>query len=140
VNAFDASAGFVLTTFSAPVDGSYLLRFPAPATPREVNLELTCQLSDGRCTSELEPGEACAQTSACAPGLLCAPSDGACAGGQAGGTCVIPGDDLACEGLPPAPVCGCDGITYGNECLAVAQGVGMRAIGPCLALASSPPP
>jgi hypothetical protein len=131
VNAFDVESGFVLTTFSAPSDGKFLVHFPAPASPRDVSLQMNCERTTGRCTSELQPGELCYEQTSCSPGLLCAPNDGACSAIWWGGQCVIPDDDTACAGLPSSPVCGCNGITYGNECLAVASGSGMRTSGAC---------
>ena len=92
---------------------------------------MTCDRTSGRCTASLQPGERCFEQTACTSGLACAPNDGACTPIWYGGQCVVPGDDTACEGLPPAPVCGCDGVSYGNECLAVASGSGMRTNGAC---------
>lgn len=137
-NAFDTDSGFVLTSFYAPSDNTFMLHFPAPALPRDVNLRMDCDRTTGRCTAELQPGEVCYEEAACSPGLACAPSDGACDPIWWGGTCVVPGDDTACEGLPSAPVCGCDGTTYGNPCLAVASGSGMKKSGACSA--ATPPP
>ncbi len=131
INAFDDSSGFVLTSFSAPSDNTFLIHFPAPSSPRDVNLSMTCDRTSGRCTASLQPGERCFEQTACTSGLACAPNDGACTPIWYGGQCVVPGDDTACEGLPPAPVCGSDGVSYGNECLAVASGSGMRTNGAC---------
>jgi hypothetical protein len=137
LNAFDVESGFALTTFTAPSDGVFFLHFPAPSSARDVNVHLDCNRTTGRCTADLEPGERCFTTAACSPGLACAPNDGACDPIWAGGTCVVPGDETACEGLPPAPVCGCDRVTYANECVAVASGNGMKMSGAC---PSTPPP
>jgi hypothetical protein len=137
VNAFDQESGFVLTTFTAASDNVFLIHFPAPSSPRDVNLHMDCNRTSGRCTPDLQPGERCFQTAACSAGLACAPNDGACDPIWYGGTCVVPGDGTACEGLPPAPVCGCDLVTYANECLAVASGKGMKTSGACSA---TPPP
>jgi len=136
-DAFDADSGFVLTSLDAPSDGTYVARFPAPASPRDVNVHLDCGRASGRCSASLQPGERCFEESACAAGLACAPSRGACDPVWWGGTCVVPGDDAACEGLPSAPVCGCDAVTYDNECRAVASGKGMKSSGAC---APPPPP
>jgi hypothetical protein len=137
VNAFDVESGFVLTSFTAPSDSTFLVHFPAPASARDVNLHLDCGRTNGRCTADLQPGERCFEPAACAPGLACAPNDGACDPVWFGGTCVLPGDGTACEGLTASPVCGCDRVTYANECLAVASGKGMKTRGAC---SSAPPP
>jgi Kazal-type serine protease inhibitor domain len=137
LNAFDTDSGFVLTSFYAPSDNTFVVHFPATPVPRNVNVQMDCDRSVGRCTSALQPGEVCYAATACSAGLACAPTDGACNPIWWGGTCVVPGDETACAGLPSAPVCGCDGTTYENECVAVASGSGMKSSGACRG--SAPP-
>ena len=43
---------------------------------------------------------------------------------------VAQGDDVACT-MQYDPVCGCDGITYGNACMARGAGVSSSSPGAC---------
>lgn len=53
------------------------------------------------------------------------------------GSCEIQDRQGVCEVIPPAcpdvfdPVCGCDGLTYGNSCEAQAVGVSLAHVGAC---------
>src|ERR1700722_9573626 len=74
LNAFDTDSGFVLTSFYASSDDTFVVHFPATSAPRDVNVQMDCDRSVGRCTSELQPGEVCYEASACSAGLACAPA------------------------------------------------------------------
>ena len=72
----------------------------------------------------------------CDPGEFCyRDRDPQCGANDGGGTCITP--PSACDAIVD-PVCGCDGVTYGNECEAQAQLMSVRFDGPCEAESCEP--
>ena len=71
----------------------------------------------------------------CGPGMFCE---------MAPGACTSPGSDGICLALPDAcpeilaPVCGCDAVSYGNDCLRMQAGVGLLHEGECGSVCSGP--
>jgi hypothetical protein len=75
--------------------------------------------------------ELCTWFSACTdPEDFCLQPDGSCFFGFEFGTCVTPPDE--CED-DIQPVCGCDGVTYQNRCLAMLAEAQVSHEGPCTA-------
>jgi hypothetical protein len=75
-------------------------------------------------------GEVCGGPSgiSCGGGLFCNYPDGSCGAGDTFGLCT----QIVFEcPLDPVPVCGCDGQTYQNACLAAAAGVSGAYLGVC---------
>lgn len=64
----------------------------------------------------------------CGEGLYCLYDEGSCGDDGASGACAQRPDSCA-EIF--APVCGCDGATYGNACEAAVVGVSVRSEGAC---------
>ncbi len=70
--------------------------------------------------------DVCSENSDCPDGYFCAKAEGDCDGQ---GTCQAMPE--ACPDVW-APVCGCDGNTYGNSCEAAAMGVNVAHDGACM--------
>jgi hypothetical protein len=68
----------------------------------------------------------CVTSNDCAPGSYCSLPE--C--GAPSGTCTLP--PLNCDDAPPGLVCGCDDITYFNNCLREVNGVPSYTMGECL--------
>ena len=64
----------------------------------------------------------------CPTGKVCDLRDPTCAVADLAGTCV-PGPVPCPSGGDP--VCGCDGVTYANECIRVSAGATLAHMGAC---------
>jgi hypothetical protein len=76
----------------------------------------------------------CYANSQCATGQFCQRPVGSCGGSFANGNCTQ--QPSFCT-LQYAPVCGCDGVTYGNPCAAQSAGVTIASNGACQSAAAS---
>ena len=73
-------------------------------------------------------GVQCSPADPCHDGETCVFPMGDCGADGTGGMCIP--NKMPCDATF-LPVCGCDDMTYANECMAIAAGVDVAAEGPC---------
>ncbi|MEZ4266244.1 MAG: Kazal-type serine protease inhibitor domain-containing protein, partial [Myxococcota bacterium] len=110
------------------------LSFPEPCLLKCLNCANFWECTDGYCDDAcgFVPPEVdvcletlCKSNLECGKGEYCSKKAGAC--GEIG---VCLPQPTACT-AQEAPVCGCDGVTYSNACIAAAKGVNVAAKGAC---------
>lgn len=77
------------------------------------------------------PAGACSTNEQCGEGEFCAKFFGSC--GESGKCEPRPEGCVEHGHVIDKPVCGCDGKTYGNYCLAAVAGVNVKSEGACTA-------
>ncbi len=126
-----AQTGDVSASDAALTDGTASDAGMADASPTDVvdggpNVEVGPPL-DIAALDEVPPPVTCANNADCKSDQYCLSTDGLCGAGK----CAIkPGKP--CPTLPTGgEVCGCDGVTYNNGCLAAQAGVAIKSNGLC---------
>lgn len=144
LSAIDGSGVLRLPPVELPADGHYfvLLRRLEGAAAGFA-LQLTCpgcgeppcrgvEACDLFCDQGYAVGDDGCRVCGCDELPCAGPED--CLGGEvcAEGQCrPAPGCDAQCVGEPAEPVCGADGSSYPNACVAMCRGVEVVAEGPC---------
>jgi hypothetical protein len=88
-----------------------------------------CTKGDSKGDATADSGGSCRGDATCTPAEYCEYTPGLCGHGKRPGTCRP--KPTGCQAAL-APVCGCDGKAYENECSAHAAGVDLAVAGHCL--------
>ena len=92
----------------------------------------TCGWEFRECPDTVSCGGLRAEPVDCGEGRYCAwTPENMCGAFDAPGVCRDRPDPSTCAVIDSAPVCGCDGTTYQNECYAAAAGQSAVSSGPC---------
>lgn len=129
VRTVDGRRGSAVTAFKSRGTGSYVVEMVSSGGLGDLELRLSCR--GGRCSPDRQPGELCGGIAglACAEALYCGyKPEASCGAGDQGGSCSV--KPTMCQQIW-RPVCGCDGRTYSNACLASSAGVSIKSEGEC---------
>lgn len=116
--------GEAVTTFDSQGTGSYVVEMVSSSALADLVLGLSC--NGDKCSPLGQPEEFCGGIAGlgCAGDLYCQYEPGAnCGAFDQGGRCAKR-PELCVRTY--APVCGCDGVTYSNSCMAASAGVSVR--------------
>jgi hypothetical protein len=132
MRSIDGPSGEAEITFRSRNGGSFVVEMVSSGHLADLVLNLSCR--GGNCSPERQPGESCGgfvrgPIPVCAGGLYCSYApEASCGRADAPGECAVR-PEVCTQQLEP--VCGCDGKTYGNACVAASNGAAVLHAGEC---------